>query len=248
MSAPTAPDGASNRAAWTTLLAGRPSRSQLLIGLLAGVLGFALVVQVRTTQESSGLASARQDDLVRIIDDLTARSERLQSEIAELSATRDRLSTGVDRDAAALVEARRRADVLAILAGTVAAQGTGVVLVIDDPGHVVRAEVLLDGIQELRDAGAEAMMINGVRLGTSTYVLDADGGIAVDGVALAQPYTVTAIGESETLRQAMYIPGGVVDLVENKGARIRVEPSAEIVINVLRPVSTPRYARPASGG
>jgi len=246
MTSDTAPERAP--ASWTGLLAWPPSKSQLLIGLLAAVLGFALVVQVRTTQESSGLASARQDDLIRIIDDLSARSERLQSEIAELAAARDRLSTGVDRDAAALDEARRRADTLAILAGTVAAHGRGVVIVIDDPARVVRAELVLDAIQELRDAGAEALMINNVRVVAASYVLDRDGGITVDGTAMQQPYTIAAIGEPATLDEAMFIPGGVVDTVQDVGAAIRVERSTDVVIGALRPLSTPRYARPASGG
>jgi uncharacterized protein YlxW (UPF0749 family) len=246
MTTETAPEPRPAR--WAGLLVWPPAKSQLLIGLLAAVLGFALVVQVRTTQESSGLASARQDDLIRIIDDLTSRSERLQSEIAELAAARDRLSTGVDRDAAALEEARRRADTLAILAGTVAAHGRGLVIVIDDPGHAVRADLILDAIQELRDAGAEALMINKVRVAAATYVLDADGGINVDGTAVQQPYTIAAIGESATLDEAMFIPGGVVDTVQDVGGAIRVERSASVVIDALRPLSTPRYARPAPGG
>jgi uncharacterized protein YlxW (UPF0749 family) len=236
------------RAGWPGVIAWPPTRSQALIALLAAVLGFGLVVQVRTTQESSGLASARQDDLVRIIDDLTARSERLQGEIAELSAARDRLSTGVDRDAAALIEARRRADTLAILAGTVAAQGRGVLVVIDDPAHEVRAEVLLDAVQELRDAGAEALMVNDVRVVASSYLLDAADGIAIDGTPVRQPYTIAAIGEPQTLDEALFIPGGVVDSVKDRGAAIRVERSPNVVIAALRLVSTPRYARPAPGG
>jgi len=231
MTTETAPEPRPAR--WAGLLVWPPAKSQLLIGLLAAVLGFALVVQVRTTQESSGLAS---------------RSERLQSEIAELAAARDRLSTGVDRDAAALEEARRRADTLAILAGTVAAHGRGLVIVIDDPGHAVRADLILDAIQELRDAGAEALMINKVRVAAATYVLDADGGINVDGTAVQQPYTIAAIGESATLDEAMFIPGGVVDTVQDVGGAIRVERSASVVIDALRPLSTPRYARPAPGG
>lgn len=246
MTTETAPER--RPAGWRHVLAWPATKSQLLIGLLAAVLGFALVVQVRTTQESSGLASARQDDLIRIIDDLTARSERLQSEIAELAAARDRLSTGVDREAAALEEARRRADTLAILSGTVAAHGRGVVIVIDDPAHTVRPELVLDAIQELRDAGTEALMINNVRVATSTYVVDADGGIIIDGTTVQQPYTISAIGEPATLDEAMFIPGGVVDTVQDVGATIRVERSTDVVIDALRPLSTPRYARPASGG
>jgi len=48
----------------------RATRGQLLGGLLCMVLGFALVVQARSTQEQ-GLSSLRQADLVRILAGLT---------------------------------------------------------------------------------------------------------------------------------------------------------------------------------
>ncbi len=223
-------------------------RSQLLVALLAGLLGFALVVQVRSAQQGSGLAGARQEDLVRILDDLTARSDRLRAEIADLERARDRLTSGVGQDAAALEESRRRADVLAILAGTAAARGPGVVVTVTDPERSVAADVLVDVLQELRDAGAEALQVNGVRLVASSYFADRAGGVVADGTALSPPYRFVAIGDPHTLADAMAIPGGVLDLVASKaGARAAVERRDSLVVDALRALSTPRYARPAEG-
>ena len=60
---------------------------------------------------------------------------------------------------------------LRILTGTVAATGPGVTLTIDDPDGSVTAATLLDGVEELRDAGAEAIEINdSVRVVASTCV------------------------------------------------------------------------------
>lgn len=223
-------------------------RAQAVVAVLAVLLGFGLAVQVRTTQAGSSLSTARQDDLFGIIDDLTARSERLRQETEELRVARDRLATAGDRDSAAVAELRRRADTLAVLAGTVAAHGPGVRVVIDDPGHVLRADFLVDVIQELRDAGAEAMMINGNRVATSTYVVDRDVLMVLDGVALAQPYTVIAIGAETTLANALAIPRGIVDTAEDAGAHIIVKRSPDLVVDALRPLSPPRYARPVTIG
>ena len=225
----------------------RPTRSTLLVGLLAGVLGFALVVQVRTNRGGGAFATARQEDLVRILDDLDAREARLRAEIEQLRLTRDRLTTGADQDAAALAEARRRAATLGILAGTVPARGPGIVLTIDDPQRSVGADVLLDAIQELRDAGAEAMMVGTVRLVASSYVSDARGAVAVDGKVLTAPYRFVAVGDPGTLADAMEIPGGVLDVVSSKaGASAKVEERAEVVVDALRPLTAPRYARPSA--
>jgi uncharacterized protein YlxW (UPF0749 family) len=220
-------------------------RTQAVIAVLAAVLGFGLAVQVRTTQAGTALGTARQDDLLRIIDDLTARSDRLRQETDDLRAARDRLTTSGDRDAAAVEEARRRAGTLAVLAGTVAAHGPGVRAIVDDPGHVLHADFLVDVIQELRDAGAEAMMINRHRVGASTYVVDKGVELVIDGATLAQPYTITAIGDEATLGNALAIPRGIVDTAEDAGARIRVERSADVVVDALRQLSPNRYARPA---
>ncbi|MCA1657218.1 MAG: hypothetical protein LC713_05855, partial [Actinobacteria bacterium] len=105
----------------------RPGRASLLIGVLLGLLGFALAAQVRSN-EASALPSARQEDLVRILDDLSARESRLRTEIADLQAARSKINTSGDRTDAALQEARQRAAQLGVLAGTVPAHGPGLKL------------------------------------------------------------------------------------------------------------------------
>lgn len=224
-----------------------PKRSQALIGLIVAVLGFALVTQLRTAKESTRFASARQEDLVRILDDLTARGERLRVEIQDLERTRDRLSGAGGQDAAALEASRRRQDVLRILAGTVAATGPGIELSIKDPEHSVTSDVLLNTMQELRDAGAEALQVNTVRLTASSWFSDSAGSVFADGTALRAPYVFTAIGDPHTLSDAMGIPGGVVDVVTGRsGASTTVVERATVVVDALRALSTPRYARASS--
>lgn len=224
----------------------RPTRATLLIGVLTCVLGFALAVQVRSQQEREVFPAARQEDLVRILDDLNAREDRLRQDIAQLERARDELSSDVGQESAALAEARRRAETLGILAGTLPAVGPGLRLTIEDPAGSVTAEVLLDTIQELRDAGAEAMMLNGVRIVASSYVVKDGRGVALDGTALRAPYRFTVVGESQTLAEAMGIPGGVVDVVASLAdARVVVDPRPRVVVDALRVLRPPVYARPS---
>lgn len=229
----------------------RANRAQLVVGLLCAVFGFALVVQVRTARPDGGRGPARGEDLARILDDLGARSDRLRGEIDALRATRDRLANGTDRSRVALVETRRRAEQLGILAGTVAASGPGVVITMEDPRAKIRADVLLDAVEELRDAGAEALQIDGssgtsVRIVASSALLDvAGGGVAVDGTRLRPPYRLVAIGESDTLAAALRIPGGVVDTVAARdGAQASVAAVPTVTVATLHRLSPPRYAFP----
>ena len=240
-----------SRSPWLArVLRPRLRRVDVAVAALVGLLGFAAAVQVRSTQAGGGLlASARQEDLVAILDDLAGRSGRLRQEVARLSATRERLTTGSGRDAAALTEARRRLQVLGVLAGTIAAAGPGVEVTIEDPGARVTAEVLLDALEELRDAGAEAVELDGadgagVRVVAQTAFVDIGvGGLRVDGSVLRPPYRFRVIGDPATLASALAIPGGVVDTVSQRGGRAVVVRTEAVAITVRRPLASPRYAR-----
>ncbi len=214
----------------------RPGRARVAVWVLLAVLGFGITVSVRAHSGAAGLSNARPDDLVGILDDLDAKGRRLQSEADSLQETRDRLN-GSDSGAEALAEARSRAEGLAILAGTVGAQGPGIEVTIDDSGGRVGADVLVDAIQELRDAGAEALQVGAVRVVASTAVVDpTGGGIAVDGHHLGPPYRILAIGDAHTLAQAMQIPGGVLDTVASRdGAVASVATPALVRITAVRP-------------
>ena len=222
------------------------SPAAVLVGVLIGLLGFGLAVQVRSNTSTSGLPAARQEDLVRILDDLSSREDRLRRQIAELEAARARLSSAGDTSSTALQEARTRSEALGILAGTVAARGPGVVLTITDPDHRLAAEDLLDTVEELRAAGAEAIQVGGVRIGLDSSFTAADTGIAVDGVAVTVPYTILAIGDPPTLATAMGIPGGVADTAKRAGGEARTEERQQVVIHALRPVKSPHYSRPTN--
>ena len=237
------------RTAWRRLAAAvrpRRSRSQAAIAALFVLLGLGLALQVRSNAQFDGLSTARETDLVGILDDLTARNERLAAEQRDLQATRDQLANGTDRAVTALAEARKRAQTLGILAGTVAAQGPGVTITVTDPAGKVDAATVLDAVQELRDAGAEALQMGSVRVVASTYFLDArPGTVVVDATTLTAPYTILAIGDPRTMSAALRIPGGVVETLRGLGADAVVTEMTTLTVGALRPASTPGYARPA---
>jgi uncharacterized protein YlxW (UPF0749 family) len=230
----------------------RATRGQLIAALLCGLLGFAAAVQVRANQDSD-LAGLRQTDLVRILDDVTERSERLQAEARDLEVARAQVTDDSSGSRAALEEARARVRTLGILAGTVPATGPGIEFTISDPKGEVQADVLLDALQELRDAGAEAVELSTpggprVRVVASTHLVDVDGGgsVKVDEQVIKAPYQFRVIGDSRTLAAALDIPGGVLDVLRQREAQGMVTQRSEIIISSLQPTPTPEYARPAS--
>lgn len=222
----------------------RFSKAQLLVAVLVAALGFAIVVQLRQT-EQQGLATLRQSDLVRILDDVGDRRDRLAAEASDLESQRRELTDVRTGDQAALDAARARAMTLGILAGTVAAKGPGVEVYITDPRSTVRAATLLDMVQELRDAGAEAIQIGAARVVASTAFSDIRSGVAVDNLVLSAPYTVKAIGDGQTMATALEIPGGVIASMP-EGAHATVATREEVEVTALHAMPDPAYARPAA--
>jgi len=228
----------------------RASRGQLVAAVLCALLGFAAAVQVRATQDSD-LSGLRQTDLVRILDDVTERTARLQAEARDLEEARRQVTNDTNGSRAAVEEARGRARTLGILAGTLPATGPGIEFTISDPDDEVTADVLLDALHELRDAGAEAVELGTldgprVRVVASTALVDAgDGAVEVDGTRLTAPYQYRVIGDPGTLSAALDIPGGVLDVLSQNDAQGLVTEQDEVTITSLRPAPEPEYARPA---
>jgi uncharacterized protein YlxW (UPF0749 family) len=222
----------------------RLTRAQLIVALLLFVLGLGLAIQVRSTSSDNGaLRGARQEDLVRILTELDNRSQRLQDEKRGLESQRGDLETSSDRAAEALKQTRQKAQELGVLAGTVAAQGPGITLTIRDPHGGVEADSLLDTLQELRAAGAEAIQINNVRVVADTYFTEDAGGVLIDGHKVSQPYEFKVIGNPPDLEPALNIPGGVVQTLEKEQATADVVRSRKIVVDALRRSKQPDYVR-----
>lgn len=181
----------------------RVSRAQLIVAVLLFGLGFGLAVQVASNSDGdSALRGARQEDLVRILDELDSRTQRLEDEKQGLEDQRTELENSSNQAEEARKQTVEKQKQLGILAGTVAAQGPGITLTIDDAKGTVKADMLLDAIQELRAAGAEAIQVNGVRVVAGTYLADSGGGVKVDGNKITQPYRFKVIGKPQDLEPA----------------------------------------------
>jgi uncharacterized protein YlxW (UPF0749 family) len=227
----------------------RLSAAGATIALLVGLLAFALVVQVKSNVGDAALQGARQDDLVRILSDLNAREQRLRGDIADLENTLSQLGAGAQGREAALAEASRRADDLGILSGTLVAEGEGLTIRIVPDGDTIRAATVLQAVEELRGAGAEAMQIAGqsgptVRIVASTYFADGPTGLIVDGQTLPAPSTLTVIGPAATMKTALMIPGGVADSVARDGGTLLVDDAPMVRVAALHPPENLEFAKP----
>jgi len=245
------PSGADGRRRLLGALTARPSRGQAVAGVLLALLGFAAAVQVNAVRTETPYAGARRDDLVQLLQSLSAAQDRAESQLTDLEDTRDALEESTDQRTAALEEARRQLDALQILSGAVGATGPGIRITIQDPDGNVGARTLLNSVEELRDAGAEAIEINDeARVVAQTYLTDGDdltdGELIVGGRTVRAPYVLEAIGSTETLSEAVVFPGGLTDEVEALGGTVTVEQSDTIEISSLAPEPHTDFVEPST--
>ncbi len=185
----------------------RRRRSQLTIAAVAFALGLLVVVQLRSQAGDTGLAQLSAQDLTVLVANLNDRNDALRTEAASL-----------DGELATLVQNRSRGDVsvdeitadlerVRAYAGLDPVTGPGVTISIDGPIDGPGVEEL---INELRNAGAEAIAIGPQRVVTGVVVTGGPGAAAIDGVRLADGFEVAAIGAPDKLTGSLTRSGGVI--------------------------------------
>ncbi len=227
---------------WRSML--RPTAAQIAVALLLAMLAFAITLQVRH-KDPADYAGVRKGDLVELLRSLDAANDRINTQVNDLTLTRNQLLDSTRKSEEATKQASKRADDLGILAGSVGAEGPGISITINDPDRAIDAAAMLDAVEELRDAGAEVIAINGTaRVVAQTYFLDDDNGIRVGGREMKPPYLIEAIGDASTMSQAVTFRGGLADKVQNRGGTINVTTHEKITITALADIKHPEYSQP----
>lgn len=225
----------------------RPSRAQAFMAIVLCLMSMSIVWQVRALSADETYSGMRRADLVQILDQLNANAAKLRQDIQTQEAAKRELQSGVDSQKVAEQKANERLKELQVLAGTVSATGPGIVITVSDDQSRVSGELLLDGVEEMRDAGAEAIDINGVRVVAQTWFGGGAGAVTVNGVPIQSPYRITVIGESHALEEGARFRGGLVSQAQapQVGARVDIQRSDELTITSLHTPKQPQFAEPS---
>lgn len=218
--------------------------------LVTAIVGFLLVSQLRADESlDQRLEAESEEDLTRILANLNQEADSLREEITTLRVQLADLRAGSRSDEAAAQAAEQQLEALEVLAGTVPVVGPGIVVDIADPQRSVAYDTLIDVVQELRDAGAEALAVNGRRVGVASAFSEDKGTVLLDGAPLTAPFRVEAIGNPETLEGGLEIPGGALDTLRAlKGVTADVRKVGRIDLPALTKAPAFRVARPVGSG
>ena len=215
--------------------------SRLFLTALTLVLGVTVVAQFRARGRTH-IVTASEEDQALLLSELVDANRGLRAEI-EFLESQLAIYEGTSRGIG-LQELVAELNRVKLLNGLVEVSGPGVELLVDGP---LNALDLQDLINELRNAGAEAISLNGHRLVVhAVWGTESGGQIVVDGYPIGRPYCLQAIGDPDTLETALLRPGGLVRLFRRAYPNLMVTSAknSRLVLGVHRPQSELHYAEP----
>jgi uncharacterized protein YlxW (UPF0749 family) len=182
-------------------------RNQLTIAAVAFVLGLLVVIQLRTQASGTAFAGLSSQDLTVLVANLNARNDQLRGEAAALERELANVHSAAQRGEVSIDDLRADLRRVRLYAGLEPATGQGVALTIRGP---IDGSGVEDLVNELRNAGAEAISVDGVRLVPGVVVAGAAGGVTIDGRSVDDPMQLVAIGPPDKLTGSLTRSGGII--------------------------------------
>jgi uncharacterized protein YlxW (UPF0749 family) len=216
-------------------------QSQLAVAAVALVLGLLVVVQVRAQAGGAGLAQLSSQDLTVLVANLNARNDQLRREISSLEDELVALNQNHARGEASVDELRADLRRVRAYAGLDPVGGPGVTISISGPIDGSGVEEL---INELRNAGAEAIGAGAVRIVNGVVVSGAPGSAAIGGARLGPVFELSAIGAPDKLTGSLTRSGGVIAQLA------ATEPDVTVTVTPVDRIELPATTRtlvPAHG-
>jgi uncharacterized protein YlxW (UPF0749 family) len=215
----------------------RSSAGGIAATAVALFLGILVVTQFRSQDVvSRSLQLETPASLTTLIANLSDKNNALRDEIFDLrlrvAAARDSVANG----RGSLAESQHQIDQLKVLTALSPVRGQGISVRIDG---AFDDRAMSDLTNELRNAGAEAIAVNDIRVGPrSWYAPGPDKTIILDGKQLNGPWTVKAIGSTEVVYVAITRIGGIKGQFELIYPRTRFTVAKEPSLDLLAVAST----------
>ncbi len=205
----------------------------IIFGVLCFTLSFAITIQLKVSKSSESKSSQTKitdglkDQVLSLNDDNNKLSEKLQKTSNELSSIRDKAA----ENDSSTVELSNLIKKYTILTGRTDVSGQGIVLKYKETNDKYVTDIakdLREIINEIKNAGAEAISINGQRLVETSSIEMVKNKIEVNGTEISSPFIIKAIGNSELINSGLIRPGGTIELISNAKIDLSIEKNIKI--------------------
>lgn len=216
---------------------------RLSVAVVAAILGLLAVGQLRGQANVPGLSSLSATELTQLIANLSAGNDRLRDEVADLAQREAALLAAQDRGETTVGNLTEDLAAIRAWSGVTPVTGQGIAV-------TVRGSIGGDGIDdllnEIRNAGAEAISIDGVRLVVGVVVAGAPGALSVGDRPLGDSFEIRAIGSPQILTGTLTRTGGVIAQIGATYplATLTVTPVERLTLPATDRNLAPIYAEP----
>lgn len=217
--------------------------SRVTITVVGALLGILAIGQLNAQAGAPTLAGLSASDLTQLIANLTTGNDQLRAEVADLDGQRADLENAHARGETTVDQLQADLDRIRAWAGLTAVTGEGIAIVIRGP---IGGDAVEDLVNELRNAGAEAIAVDGVRVVLGIVVAGAPGALSVENHPIGETFEIRAIGSPQILTGTLTRTGGVVAQVTASypDAQVTVTPAEQLTLPATERSLIPAHGQP----
>ncbi len=238
----------------------KKQKFQISMAVMVFIVVFAITWQikgVRKTNAVAGQISNRVETLQTDLKTEMEKNEDLLQQIVQLQNDLAKYREQVSESGGATKILRDELKRAETIAGLTDVEGSGIIVTIKDgavqnPNSVlyndgygiVHDTYLLTILNELRASGAEALSINDERILATSEIRCAGPTVSINNTKLAAPFEIKAIGNPDTLENALRMPGGAIDEAGFYGIDVTIKKSNKLFVKKYTGAGTFKYAQP----
>lgn len=208
----------------------------LVFGILCLILTFAITVQLRVSSLSESESSQTKitdklkDEIFRLNDENVKLAEKFQNTTSELDDARNQAAQN-DSSSKDISELIKR---YTIVSGKTDVTGQGIIIKYKPSDNEAKADIvkdLRDIVNEIKNAGAEAIEINNQRIVGTTAIEMVKNKIEINDTEVSENFIIKAIGDSNLMYSGLIRPGGTIENIRESGVSIEINSENTIKIN-----------------
>lgn len=208
----------------------------IIFGIVCLILSFAITVQLKVTNTSESTSSKAKaidklkDEIIILNDENNKLTSELQNTTENLERIRDEAA---ENDSSSIEKSKLIKKYISVL-GYTDVYGEGLRIKYTPIQGQYEADIatdLRDIVNELKNAGIEAISINGQRLINKSSIEMVKNKIEINTVEITSPYIIDVIGNSEMINNSLIRPGGTIENIRSTGVKINIEVKDNIKIN-----------------
>lgn len=217
--------------------------AQLSLFAVGLVVGLLLIGQLRSQARPTEISSLSAQELSQLIETLSSRNAELRAALSDQRDTLRKYEAAGPVGQSALQVSREDLRRITAFGGLAPVMGEGITLQVEGD---LDAIALNDLLNELRNAGAEAMAVDQIRITHKSVAVQGPTSLLVDGRPVGRRFTVQAIGSPEGLLSTIERPGGIIAQLEQFiDASIVASQSDDLELPATQTDLTPQVAQPA---